>query len=74
MLIILREGKYRDFKKSGKKPSDFCREDLRLPDVKSYEFVKRYFADPAVLVESIKKYHETAKVRKGEYTLLDLLA
>lgn len=73
MLIIFREDKYKDFKKSGKKPSDFCKEDLKMPGVKSYEFVKSYFADPMVLVDVIKKYHETAKVRKGEYTLLDIL-
>ncbi len=73
MLIIFREDKYKDFKKSGKKPSDFCKEDLKMPDVKSYEFVKSYFADPMVLVDAIKKYHETVKVRKGEYTLLDIL-
>ena len=30
MLIIFNEDKYREFKKSGKKPSDFCRENLKM--------------------------------------------
>lgn len=73
MLIILNEDKYKDFKKSGKKPSVFCKDDLKMAEVKSYDFVKNYFNDPLVLVAAIKKYHEMSRVPKGEYTLLDLL-
>lgn len=73
MLIIFNEGKYKEFKKSGKKPSDFCREDLKMRNVKAYDFVKDYFTDPSVLVAAIKKYQEMSKVQKGEYTLMDLL-
>ena len=73
MLIIFNEDKYKEFKKSGKKPSSFCKEDLKMTEVKSYDFVKSYFSDPTVLVAAIKKYHEMSKVQKGEYTLLDLL-
>ena len=73
MLIIFNEDKYKEFKKSGKKPSDFCKEDLMMTSVKSYRFVKDYFSDPDILLTSIKKYHEISKIRKGEYTLLDLL-
>ena len=73
MLIIFNENKYKEFKKSGKKPSSFCKEDLKMAEVKSYDFVKNYFNDPMVLVAAIKKYHEMSKVQKGEYTLLDLL-
>lgn len=73
MLIIFNEDKYKEFKKSGKKPSDFCKEDLKMTSVKSYRFVKDYFSDPDILLTAIKKYHEISKIRKGEYTLLDLL-
>ena len=73
MLIILNEDKYKVFKKSGKKTSIFCKEDLKMAEVKSYDFVKNYFSNPIVLVTAIKKYHEVSKVPKGEYTLLDLL-
>ena len=73
MLIIFNEDKYKEFKKSGKKPSVFCKEDMKMVDVKAYDFVKRYFSNPEVLVAAIKKYHETSKIQRGEYTLLDLL-
>lgn len=73
MLIIFCEDRYREFKKSGKKPSEFCKEDLRMPNIKSYGFVKNYFSAPEVLVAAIKKYHKMSKIPKGEYTLLDLL-
>lgn len=73
MLIIFAEDHYKEFKKSGKKPSDFCKENLRMPDVKSYDYVFGYFSNPEILVNAIKAYHRTAKIQKGEYTLLDLL-
>ena len=73
MLIIFAENQYKEFKKSGKKPSDFCKENLRMSDVKSYDYVFNYFSNSGILVEAIKEYHRTAKIPKGEYTLLDLL-
>ncbi len=73
MLIIFAENQYKEFKKSGKKPSDFCKENLRMSDVKSYDYVFNYFSNSGILVEAIKEYHRTAKIPKGEYTLIDLL-
>lgn len=73
MLIILNEDKYTEFKKSGKKPSIFCKEDLKMHSVKSYTFVRNYFKNPELLVNAIKKYNKVSKIEKGEYTLLDLL-
>lgn len=73
MLIILNEDKYKEFKKSGKKPSDYCKEDLRMSGVKSYKFVREYFSNADILLDAIKKYHEISKIRKGEYTLMDLV-
>ena len=73
MLIIFHENKYNEVKKSGKKPSIFCKESLKMSGVKSYDFVKDYFENPEILVHAIKKYNEISKIRKGEYTLLDLL-
>ena len=37
MLIIHAEGAYDQFKRSEKKPSEFCKTNLRMHDVKSYE-------------------------------------
>ncbi|MBQ7445126.1 MAG: hypothetical protein IJS71_04205 [Clostridia bacterium] len=73
MLIILNEDKYSEFKRSGEKPSEFCKKHLKMSSVKTYDFVKEYFSDPSVLVASIKEYHRISKKRKGEYTLLELL-
>ena len=54
MLIIFAENQYKEFKKSGKKPSDFCKENLRMSDVKSYDYVFNYFSNSGILVEAIK--------------------
>ena len=73
MLIIHSEGAYERFKRSGKKPSDFCKIDLHMHDVKTYDFVKDYFGNPQVLLDAIMEYRRTANIPKGEYSLSDLL-
>ena len=64
---------YEQFKRSGKKTSEFCKTNLRMHDVKSYDFVKQYFSNPQLLVKVIKEYRRTANIPKGEYSLSDLL-
>ena len=71
--LLVAENQYKEFKKSGKKPNDFCKENLRMSDVKSYDYVFNYFSNSGIVVEAIKEYHRTAKIPKGEYTLIDLL-
>lgn len=73
MLIIHSEDAYDKFKHSGKKPSEFCKTDLHMHDVKSYDFVRYYFSNPQILVNAIKKYRRMADIPKGEYSLYDLL-
>lgn len=73
MLIIHSEGMYERFKRSGKKPSEFCKTDLRMHNVKSYEFVKDYFSNPQKLVDAIHEYRRTANIPRGEHSLADLL-
>ena len=73
MLIILKEKKYTDFKKSKMKPSEFCKIYLRLKNVKSYNFVKDYFDNVDELIQSIHEYRRISNIKQGEYTLLDLL-
>ena len=73
MLIIHNERAYERFKRSGKKPSEFCKIDLSIHDVKSYDFVKNYFSTPQTLVNAIGEYRRTANIPKGEYSLSDLL-
>ena len=64
---------YEQFKRSGKKTSEFCKTNLRMHDVKSYDFVKQSFSNPQLLVKAIKEYRRTANIPKGEYSLSDLL-
>lgn len=73
MLIILNEGKYDQFKKSGKKPSEYCKQLFKNENLKSRKWVKRYFNNIEDLVQSIRMYAHVSDVQKGEYTLLDLL-
>ncbi len=73
MLIICNEHKYNDFKKSGKKPSEYCKADLKHKNVKSSEYVKKYFADIDKLTDAIFEYRRVSNLPKGEYSLNDLL-
>lgn len=73
MLIIFNEGVYERFKCSGKKPSEFCKVDLRMHNVKAYDFVRDYFKEPQTLVHSILEYRRMSNIPKGEYSLADLL-
>lgn len=73
MLVIRNEGKYNEYKKSGKKPSDFCKQDLKMSQIKSPSTVEKYFSNVDDLVASIKEYGRITKARSGEYMLADLL-
>ena len=73
MLIIFCEGAYDKYKRSGKKPSEFCKIDLHMHNVKPYNFVKKYFSNPQTLLNAIEEYHRTSNIPKGEYTLSNLL-
>lgn len=73
MLVIINEDGYEQFKKSKKKASDFCKSELKLPNVKSYNFVLDYFSDTDKLIHSIKEYRRVSKIRNKEYMLYDLL-
>lgn len=74
MLIIINEGKYENFKRSGKKPSEYCKADLHFHNVKSYSFVRNYFGDSDTLLSAIWGYKRLSRIPKGEYTLLDLIS
>lgn len=73
MLVILSEDKYTDYKKSGKKPSEYCKSDLRYRNVKSEAFLKDYFSNVDLLVAAIREYRRVSKIQDGERTLTDLL-
>ncbi len=73
MLMIFNENQYDRFKRSGKKPSEFCKSELKLKHVKNYKYVKDYFSNVEQLIGSIREYKRISKARKGEYTLCDLV-
>lgn len=73
MLIIHAEKRYDEYRKSGKKPSFFCKEDLKMHNVKSAEFIKSYFQDPSKLLLAIEMYNRKARRRKGELNLSDII-
>ena len=74
MLIIASEGKYNDFCKSKeKKPSDYCKNILRIKNVKSPKYIHDYFSDQYKLIDSIKEYHRLHNQKKNEATIYDLL-
>ena len=74
ILIIVSKGKYDDFCRSSiKKPSDYCKEVLKIKNVKSPSFIETYFANPQFLVDSIKEYHRVHKQKNDEASLFDLI-
>ena len=73
MLVILNEGKYADYKKSGKKPSEYCKSDLKYHDVKSATFVRSYFNDIDILIRAIIEYKRVSNIQRNEITLADIL-
>lgn len=73
MLVIINEGKYASYKRQKKKPSDFCKSDLKMPNVKSKSFVENYFQDVNILINAVIEYKRLANVQRGELTLADIL-
>lgn len=74
MLIIISEGYYDNFtnKGAGQKASIYCKDELKMKDVKSQKFVSSYFYDVEELINSIKEYRRL-HAKAGEYCLFDLL-
>ena len=71
--FIHAEGKFDAYKKSKKKPSDFCKQVLKMPHVKSEAFVANYFSNVNKLIEALKCYCQKSKLPAGEKTLSDII-
>lgn len=71
MLVIHAEGKYDDYSRKRMKPSDYVKQYLKMSEIKSYEFAKKYFNDANILVNAIQQYKQKSANRSG--TLADLL-
>lgn len=75
MLIIIHKGKYSEYSKvkSKTKPSEFCKDVLKLSTVKSTEFITDYFSNVDDLVNAIREYQKLSHIPKNETCLADLL-
>ncbi len=76
MLLILAEGKYDDYMKkaSSMSPSTFCKQVLKMKEsIKSQEYVRNYFSDINMLIDTIREYKRVKTLKKGEVYLADLL-
>ena len=73
MLVILSEDKYKEFKGSNLKPSEYCKSFLGYSNVKRPVFIEAYFKDLDKLITAIKRYKKVSKINHGEYALADLL-
>lgn len=75
MLIIINKDKYKEYQrvKSSMKPSEFCKEELHISDVKSPEFIQDYFSNMEELIITLRKYKSLRSMRPDEQCLADLL-
>lgn len=77
-LIICNEGKYREYEKEARKnprlkPSDYCKSFLKYKNVKSYDFVKKYFEDINILLSAMHEYQRISKVRGNEMSIWEMV-
>lgn len=75
ILIIIAEEKYQDFSKysSSMKPSVYCKQCLKMKNVKKPDFIRKYFSDIEKLLNAIKEYDRLHRKEKGELSLYALL-
>lgn len=74
MLAIIKEGKTNQYNKSKLKPSEYCKKQLGLPDIKQERFLQDYWSDPEELCRCIWIYEQRHKRKNdNEYSLADLL-
>lgn len=73
ILLIHAEDQYEQYVRSGQKPSDFANALFKKENVKSYEFVKRYFNQVSILITAIEQYCSKRNSKYNELTLLDLI-
>ena len=72
VLAIIREGAWRRWHGGRMKPSDFCKQELGMHEVKREGFLKRYW-DADSLTAAAKEFKRLSKIPKGELCLADLI-
>lgn len=73
MLVIISEGRFTDYLKvkSKVKPSEYCKQSLKLRQIKEYNYIRDHFSDVNHLISVIKEYHSLKD--NDSKTLYDLL-
>lgn len=72
IFAVMREGAWDKWKRSGKKPSDFCKQDLGMSEIKSNEFLTVYW-DVDSIAAAAREYKRLSKIGKDELCLADLI-
>ena len=72
VLAIIREGAWRRWHGSRMKPSDFCKQELGMREVKREGFLRGYW-DANSLMAAAREYKRLSKIPKGELCLADLI-
>lgn len=72
VLVIIREGAWGRWHGSHVKPSDFCKQELGMREVKREGFLRGYW-DAGSLVAAAREYRRLSKIPKGELCLADLI-
>lgn len=72
VLAIIREGAWRRWHGGRMKPSDFCKQELGMREVKREGFLRGYW-DVDSLTAAAKEYRRLSKVPKEELCLADLI-
>lgn len=78
MLVIHCENAYGAWLKykrrhKGVKPSDFCKSELGIIEVKQTEFLKKCWSDGPVLAQCVRAHASKAQRERGDLLLADLL-
>lgn len=72
VLAIIREGSWRRWHGGRMKPSDFCKQELGMHEVKREGFLRDYW-DADSLTTAAREYRRLSKIPKGELCLADLI-
>lgn len=76
MLVIINEGMYGKYTNGSKrlKPSDYCKRELGMKQVKSRAWLERYWAEPGRLEHALKEYSRLHRFGRNENRgLLELI-
>ncbi|WP_165044986.1 hypothetical protein [Adlercreutzia sp. ZJ138] len=72
VLAIIREDAWGRWHGSHVKPSDFCKRELGMREIKRADFLRGYW-DADALTAAAREYRRLSKIPKGELCLADLI-